>query len=119
MVILGIDPGLVQTGFGIISVKDRKIDMIDYGIIKPNAKADLPKRLLTIHEDVKSIIVKYSPKIVVIEDNFRSGLYNSLCQWAIENNIQNRQIISIAPEETYAHPFPPSLNIGTPNIPKT
>jgi transketolase len=40
-------------------------------------------------------------KIVVIEDNFRSGLYNSLCQWAIEHNIQNRQIISIAPEEAY------------------
>ena len=40
-------------------------------------------------------------KIVVIEDNFRSGLYNSLCQWAIEHNIQNRRIISIAPEEAY------------------
>ena len=70
MVILGSDPGFVQTGFGIISVNNKKIDMIDYGVIKPNAKVDLPKRLLTIHEDVKSIIDQYSPKIVVIEDIF-------------------------------------------------
>tara|TARA_B100000029_G_C17206644_1_gene826475 strand:+ start:145 stop:627 length:483 start_codon:yes stop_codon:yes gene_type:complete len=70
MVILGIDPGLVQTGFGLISISNQKISCIDYGVIKPDKKADLPNRLLTIHEDVGSIISKYSPKIVAIEDVF-------------------------------------------------
>ena len=70
MVVLGIDPGLVQTGFGLISISNQKIDCIDYGVIKPDKASDLSNRLLTIHEDVKSIISNYSPKIVVIEDVF-------------------------------------------------
>ena len=40
--------------------------------------------------------------IVVIEDNFRSGLYNSLCQRSIENRAHHRNIHSISPEESYA-----------------
>ena len=39
--------------------------------------------------------------IVVIEDNFRSGLYNSLCQWVIEKEAPHRKLISISPEEAY------------------
>ena len=38
---------------------------------------------------------------IVIEDNFNSGLYNSICQWLIENDVTNRKIISISPEEMY------------------
>ena len=39
--------------------------------------------------------------IVVLEDNFRSGLYNSICQWSIEESAPHRNIVSIAPEEFY------------------
>jgi len=39
--------------------------------------------------------------IVVIEDNFRSGLFNSICQWAIESEAPHKNIISIAPDESY------------------
>jgi transketolase len=40
-------------------------------------------------------------KIIVIEDNFRSGLYNSICQWAIDNNSSHKNIFSISPLESY------------------
>ena len=39
--------------------------------------------------------------IIVIEDNFRSGLYNSLCQWSIENKAYHTNIFSISPNESY------------------
>jgi transketolase len=39
--------------------------------------------------------------IVVVEDNFRSGLFNSLCQWTIENKTAHVPISSISPEEKY------------------
>ena len=58
-------------------------------------------RIKPLNDKVLFELFNKYKKIVVIEDNFRSGLYNSLCQWVIENNIQNRQIISIAPEEAY------------------
>lgn len=40
-------------------------------------------------------------KIVVVEDNFSSGLFNSLCQWAVENGIKSPQLYFIGPPEGY------------------
>ena len=79
MRILGIDPGLTKTGFGIIDIKNEDFNLIDYGIIKPKVKDKLEKRLLTIFEDVSEIIIKYKPTIICIEEvfygkNFKSAL---------------------------------------------
>jgi len=68
--ILGIDPGLVQTGFGIIYVKNNQVNLIDYGVIKPTATDNLASRLLTIFNDVCEVITNYEPKVFVIEDIF-------------------------------------------------
>ena len=70
MKIIGIDPGLVQTGFGIISVSNNQVSLIDYGIIKPTTKDTLANRLLTIFNDVCEIISNYNPHIFAIEDIF-------------------------------------------------
>ena len=67
---MGVDPGLIQTGFGIISVKENKSVVIDYGIIKPSLKDNLANRLLTIFNDVCTIITDFSPQIFAIEDIF-------------------------------------------------
>ena len=71
MKILGIDPGLIQTGFGLINIKNNnEIKLIDYGVIKPLLKDTLSKRLLTIFNDICEIIKIHKPKIFVIEDIF-------------------------------------------------
>ena len=67
---MGVDPGLVQTGFGIISVRDNKSTLIDYGIIKPSLKDNLARRLLTIFNDVCKIITDFKPQVFAIEDIF-------------------------------------------------
>ena len=70
MRVLGVDPGLIQTGFGIINIKNNQENLIDYGIIKPDAKETLAIRLLTIYNDISKIILDYKPQIVAIEDIF-------------------------------------------------
>ena len=79
MRILGIDPGLIKTGFGIIDVQNDNLKVVDYGIIKPKLKDKLEKRLLTIFQDVSKIIKEYKPTIICIEEvfygkNFKSAL---------------------------------------------
>ena len=71
MIILGIDPGITQTGFGLIHAGKTNPTLLDYGIIKP-PKADkpLPIRLKTIYQDIVEIINNYKPTIIVIEDVF-------------------------------------------------
>ena len=70
MKIIGIDPGLIQTGYGIINVNHNQTNLLDYGIIKPNSKDTLADRLLTIFNDVCEIIAKNNPHIFAIEDVF-------------------------------------------------
>ena len=70
MKIIGIDPGLIQTGYGIINVNNNQISLIDYGIIKPPPKDSLAYRLLNIFNDVCEIISNYNLQIFAIEEVF-------------------------------------------------
>ena len=70
MKILGIDPGLVQTGYGIITIKNNDPQIVDYGVVKPSVNDGLATRLLTIFEDVSEIINIHKPSIFSIEDVF-------------------------------------------------
>ena len=67
---MGVDPGIIQTGFGIIAVRDSQRTLIDYGIIKPSSKDNLANRLLTIFNDVCRVITDYNPQVFAIEDIF-------------------------------------------------
>ena len=70
MKIIGIDPGLVQTGYGIINILNDQVHLIDYGIIRPNNKDTLAKRLYTIYTDVTEIILNHQPQVIAIEEVF-------------------------------------------------
>ena len=77
MIIIGIDPGLVNTGYGIISIKNEIPSLIDFGIIAPNTKDSVPERIFTIFTDVCCLIEKYNPNIFSIEDVFYSRNFKS------------------------------------------
>tara|TARA_B100001778_G_C18406448_1_gene546672 strand:- start:21 stop:503 length:483 start_codon:yes stop_codon:yes gene_type:complete len=77
MIIIGIDPGLVNTGYGIISIKNEIPSLIDFGIIAPNPKDSVPERIFTIFTDVCHLIEKYNPNIFSIEDVFYSRNFKS------------------------------------------
>ena len=70
MLVLGIDPGLVTTGYGLIQVKNNSSSIIDFGTISPKQSDSLSQRLNIIYEDVSYIINKYKPSIMAIEEVF-------------------------------------------------
>jgi crossover junction endodeoxyribonuclease RuvC len=69
MKILGIDPGLRVTGFGIIEKHGSKLSYIASGTIK-TADADLPSRLGTIFEGISTLIREHAPDQSAIEKVF-------------------------------------------------
>ena len=69
MKILGIDPGLRTTGFGIIDQQGSKLTYVVSGTIK-TPDADLPQRLKTILSGVAEIIEQYAPDCAAIEKVF-------------------------------------------------
>ena len=70
MIILGIDPGTLKTGFGIIKVEGNKCSLIEYGVIKTCSKTNLIHRLHKIFDAIKEISSKWNPEIVSIENIF-------------------------------------------------
>jgi crossover junction endodeoxyribonuclease RuvC len=71
MIVLGIDPGLSLTGWGVIEALSRdKITLIQYGCIKTMPPAPLIERLQIVHNKLQSIINIYNPEVVAIEELF-------------------------------------------------
>lgn len=70
IVILGIDPGLASTGFGIISVEHNKTSLIDFGCITTPQNESFSERLGIICRDIQSIIKEYRPSYASIEELF-------------------------------------------------
>lgn len=76
--IIGIDPGLRQTGFGVIDFDKKKPEYISSGVIKTSAdNLDLPERLKVIFHEVSSVIKKYKPNQMCIEKTFVNMNANS------------------------------------------
>ena len=70
LIILGIDPSTVNTGYGVISLKGSQVECLDYGVISPPPKQDLSKRILYIHNGLKHIFDKYKPHHTAVERVF-------------------------------------------------
>ena len=77
MLILGVDPGIVKTGYGLIGINNNTITLIDYGVISPNSKDTISGRLLSIYSDVEELINNFKPSIFSIEDVFYAKNFKS------------------------------------------
>jgi len=67
MLILGIDPGLNTTGYGIIDNSQNKLKFIEAGFIKTSVNDSIENRLLRIHEKLTEIIKRHKLDAVVLE----------------------------------------------------
>ena len=68
--ILGLDPGLRHTGWGLIDKDGPKIRFISAGVINPDETLSLSERLAELHEGLKKVITDFSPDEVAVEETF-------------------------------------------------
>lgn len=71
-IILGLDPGIADTGYGVIKDDRGKLTCLAYGSIKTNPKDTLSERLFSLHLQLDEIIKKYQPEISAVEQLFFS-----------------------------------------------
>ncbi|MDI6712643.1 MAG: crossover junction endodeoxyribonuclease RuvC [Anaerosomatales bacterium] len=67
MIILGVDPGLANTGWGIIEQAGTRLRCLAYGCVTTDASEGLPERLSRIHETLVAVIDRYAPAECGIE----------------------------------------------------
>ena len=66
-VILGIDPGLAHTGWGIVSQQGSHLFCVAYGCIETSSSHPLPDRLGKIYGQIYAVVARYKPECVSIE----------------------------------------------------
>lgn len=70
MRILGIDPGLQKTGWGIIESDGNALRFIACGLIKTNAAESLPERLKQIDGELSLVVTQWKPDGAAVEETF-------------------------------------------------
>lgn len=70
MLVLGIDPGSVVTGYGVVECQGRRSRMVAGGALRPDAGLPFARRLLEIHDGLLKLIEAYSPDEVAVENAF-------------------------------------------------
>ena len=70
MIILGIDPGTIVTGYGLISYRESGSTIIDYGCVRPPAKETLSRRYWILFQALSSLVAKHTPHAIAVETQF-------------------------------------------------
>ncbi|HEU4976414.1 MAG TPA: crossover junction endodeoxyribonuclease RuvC [Baekduia sp.] len=68
MHVLGIDPGLANTGFGLITRRNGRFAALDGGVLVTRAGQPLERRLATLFDEVEALLDRHRPDAVALED---------------------------------------------------
>ena len=71
--ILGLDPGLRRTGWGMIRVEGNRLSHLGHGVIAPDEKAPFSERLLALFEGISAVVADWSPDEAAIEETFMNN----------------------------------------------
>jgi crossover junction endodeoxyribonuclease RuvC len=79
MRVLGIDPGTLNMGYGVVDEDEGEMAMVDYGVVSLSSKVPVEKRLSSLYKKLVEIVARHQPDEVAIEepfvaDNRRSAL---------------------------------------------
>jgi len=68
--IIGIDPGLRKTGWGVVESQGTNLRFVDAGTVKSDQKADLAERLCQLHDGLVAVLTNHAPDEAAVENTF-------------------------------------------------
>ncbi len=68
MRILGIDPGLNTTGYGVVEGNPRGVELVEAGIVRGGSGRDLAVRLVRLYRGLQDVLAEFRPDVMAIED---------------------------------------------------
>lgn len=106
MIAIGVDPGTVRTGYGVIKRVGNRLHRIASGTIRTDAKAPMEQRLLTIHEELETIITAHGPDEAAVEDVFFSKNARSALKLG---QVRGVILLTLAKRKMPVTSYPPAL----------
>jgi len=68
MIVLGIDPGMAETGYGVIAIEGSRMRAVDHGVLATSAQDPAATRLAAIHDRVADLVARHAPESAALED---------------------------------------------------
>lgn len=106
MIVLGVDPGTIRTGWGIAKRVGPKIVGVAAGVIETGKDHDLSYRLRTIYSQLMMVIQEYQPSTMALEDIFFS---HSAKAALLLGHARGVALLAGANSELEVHAYPPTL----------
>ena len=72
LVVLGIDPGTIVTGFGVVAVDEKGMRALAWGSVRTSSDTPLAERLTKIHSEIVSQIERHRPDHIAVENVFQA-----------------------------------------------
>jgi len=105
--VLGVDPGLVGTGWGIVEPAAGAAVVVASGVITTSGDTPLPARIREIYDGVTDVLAKHEPALLVLEDLYteykfpRTALLmaharGAICLAAAQHDVE---VLALAPAE--------------------
>jgi crossover junction endodeoxyribonuclease RuvC len=71
--ILGLDPGLRRTGWGVITIEGARLTHVAHGVIAPKESLPFSERLLFLFEAISALVADHSPDEAAVEETFMNN----------------------------------------------
>ena len=70
MIVIGVDPGSVRTGYGIVRGEKGSFSLIDCGVIRLSSRQSLPERIKIIYDELEKLITSNDPARLALETTY-------------------------------------------------
>lgn len=73
MLVIGLDPGLAITGYGLVAGDGQHLQEVAHGVLRTPAQAPLAERLVMLHDGLAALLQEYRPQTAAVEELFFSN----------------------------------------------
>jgi crossover junction endodeoxyribonuclease RuvC len=105
MIILGVDPGSVRTGYGAIETDGRRLRLVEKGVLVPPPRRPLWERLRAIHDGLSVLIGRLHPDALAVENVFHAVNPRSAL---VLGHVRGVILLAGAQAGLAVHEFPPA-----------
>ncbi|MGD8860246.1 MAG: crossover junction endodeoxyribonuclease RuvC [Myxococcales bacterium] len=105
MIVLGVDPGSIRTGWGVVRREGTRLRALDAGVVRAKEGAPLHERLVVIHRGLCEVIEQFGPEAMAVEDVFSKHPASALKLGQARGVV----LLAGASADLSIHSYPPAL----------
>ena len=106
MIVLGVDPGSLRTGYGAVETDGRRHRLIEMGTVAPPPRLPLAEKLRHIHAAVARLIARLGPDALAVEDVFHAANTRTAL---VLGHVRGVVLLAGAEAGLPVHEYPPAM----------